>query len=125
MRNVDDVVPATLGKEPDFTAGSDDQLRAGAVLDDRIGGRDRLGVDELERPVARDRLHDPTALEGQLLVVRERDDGASAALFGVHARDAMRALLRLVRSHLGTLNFTTTFRETSAALLRNPYRAPC
>ncbi len=71
-----------------MAAGADDELRACAIPDDRLGRGDGLGVDELEGRVARDGLDDAATLEGKLLAVRQADDRAPSAPLRVIAGDS-------------------------------------
>ncbi len=93
-RNVDDMVPAARGEQPDGSARRDDELRARAIRDDRVrrrgwrDGDDRLRCGGGERRIARDRVDDARSLPCELLVVRELDEGAAAAAVGVIAGDA-------------------------------------
>ncbi len=88
--DVDDLMAAALRVEAEATAARDDELRARPVFDDRIGGGDRLGVDELQRRIARGRLHHPPALHRELLAVGQADDRAATAAIRVLADHALR-----------------------------------
>jgi hypothetical protein len=80
---------AAFGEQAHFSARRDDQLGARAVRRNRLGRHDRLRVDELERGISRDGLHDAAPLHRELLAVREPDDRASATSVGVRAFDAL------------------------------------
>lgn len=84
-RDVDDLMASALCIQSEPRPRRNDELRSRAVLDDRLGGLDGLGVDELERGITRSGLHDAAALQCELLAVGEADDGTTSATIGVIA----------------------------------------
>ena len=91
-RDVDHVVSAPLGEQPNRGAGCDDELGPGPVADNRVRWRDRSdrrGDRRRERGVTGDGGCDPRVLARELLVVRESEEGAAAAAVGVIAGDAL------------------------------------
>jgi hypothetical protein len=85
-RDIDDVMSAALGEEPEAGARGCDQLRARPVRGGLDGLDDRVGVDKLQRGVARHGLDDARPLQRKLLGVRQIDDGAPAAPRSVLAK---------------------------------------
>ena len=103
---------AALGEEADRPPGA--TMSLARVRYPTMGSAAATGsvYDELERGVARDGLDDASALERELLVVGEGDEGAAAAAVGVLAVDAL--------GHLKRRTLARGLSRLSRPLLRAP-----